>query len=301
MQTEERKNNFEMHELQNDFLSIQVKQVGAELVSLKNKETGIEHIWQGNPEFWTGQAPNLFPVIGILKDGKFMYENKEYTMPKHGFVRHNEHIQLKEKTTDKLVFQLDYSEETLAIYPFKFRFEISFQLNGKSLSVNHQISNLDDKPLYFSLGGHPAFNAPISTNEVYEDYYLEFDRKMNLRTYLLNENGLVSDTTEGILDNEDKIRLHKDLFIDDALIFKNIPSKKVSLKSKNSGSVLSVEYKDFKNLGVWAKPGAPYVCIEPWLGIADVEDTDHNLKTKEGIESLAVGKDFQASYTIDIA
>jgi galactose mutarotase-like enzyme len=290
-----------MHELQNEFLSIKVNPVGAELSSLKNLETGIEHLWQGNPEFWASQAPNLFPVIGVLKEGKFICENKEYQMPKHGFVRHNENIRLKEKTVNKLVFQLECSAETLKIYPFKFRFEISFQLNKKSLTVHHHIFNLDDKPLYFSLGGHPAFNAPISKNEVYEDYYLEFDRKMDLRTYILNEDGLVSDTTEGILDNEDKIRLHKELFAKDALIFKNIPSKKVVLKSRNSGSILSVEYKDFKNLGIWAKPGAPYVCIEPWLGIADVEGTDQNLKTKEGIETLAAGKDFQAAYTIDIS
>ncbi|MBO2544615.1 aldose 1-epimerase family protein [Salegentibacter sp. BDJ18] len=289
-----------MQELKNEFLSIKVNPIGAELSSLKSLETGIEHLWQGNPEFWASQAPNLFPVIGVLKEGKFIFEDKEYQMPKHGFVRHNENIQLKEKTGDKLVFQLDYSAETLEIYPFKFRFEISFQLNKKSLTVHHHIFNLDDKPVYFSLGGHPAFNAPISKNEVYEDYYLEFDRKMDLRTYILSEDGLVSDTTEGILDNEDKIRLHKELFAKDALIFKNIPSKKVVLKSKNSGSILSVEYKDFKNLGIWAKPGAPYVCIEPWLGIADVEGTDQNLKIKEGIEILEANKTFEASYTVNI-
>ncbi|PRX46419.1 aldose 1-epimerase family protein [Salegentibacter salegens] len=289
-----------MHELQNEFLSIKVNPIGAELSSLKNLETGIEHLWQGNPEFWASQAPNLFPVIGVLKEGKFIFEDKEYKMPKHGFVRHNENIQLKEKTENKLVFQLAYSKETLAIFPFKFRFEISFQLNKKSLTVHHKISNLDDKPLYFSLGGHPAFNAPISENEVYEDYYLEFDRKMDLRTHVLCENGLVSDKTVGILDNEDKIRLHKELFAKDALILKKIPSKKIALKSKNLGTVLSVEYKDFKNLGIWAKPGAPYVCIEPWLGIADVEGTDQNLKTKEGIETLEAQKTFEASYTIHI-
>lgn len=289
-----------MHELQNEFLSIKVNPIGAELSSLKNKETGIEHLWQGNPEFWASQAPNLFPVIGVLKNGEYIFDGKTYKMPKHGFIRYNEEIKFKEKTSNSLAFQLEYSEKTLEIYPFKFRFEISFILNEKSLKIKHQVFNLDEKPLYFSLGGHPAFNAPISKNEVYEDYYLEFDRKMDLRTYILSEDGLVSDTTEGILDNEDKIRLHKELFAKDALIFKNIPSKKVMLKSKNSGSILSVEYKDFKNLGIWAKPGAPYVCIEPWLGIADIEGTDQNLKTKEGIQTLAAGKDFQAAYTIDI-
>ncbi|TDN87647.1 galactose mutarotase-like enzyme [Salegentibacter sp. 24] len=290
-----------MHELQNEFLSIKVNSIGAELSSLKNLETGIEHLWQGSPEFWASRAPNLFPVIGVLKDGEFLFEGKAYKMPKHGFIRHNEEMRLKVKTPNSLIFELEYSQKTLEIYPFKFKFEISFTLHEKSLKIHHSIINLDEKPLYFSLGGHPAFNAPIEEGEVYEDFYLEFDRKMDLSTHLLNEKGLVMDKTEGILDNEDKIRLQKDLFAKDALIFQNIPSKKVALKNKNTGIILSVEYSDFSNLGIWAKPGAPYVCIEPWLGMADVESTDKNLKTKEGIQMLESKKEFEASYKINIS
>jgi galactose mutarotase-like enzyme len=215
-------------------------------------------------------------------------------------VRYNENLQLKFQSEDELIYELKYSEETLEKYPFKFNFQIGFKLENKSLVINHRIENVDENVMYFSLGGHPAFNAPISVNEAYEDYYLEFDRKMDLRTYLLNEEGLISENTRGILDNEDKIGLTKELFNKDALIFKNIPSKKVALKSKNSGTVLSVEYSDFKNLGIWAKPGAPYVCIEPWLGIADVEGTDQNLKTKEGIEQLEPEEVFEVSYRINI-
>jgi galactose mutarotase-like enzyme len=290
-----------MHELQNEFLSIKVNSIGAELSSLKNLETGIEHLWQGNPEFWASRAPNLFPVIGVLKEGEFLFEGKAYKMPKHGFIRYNKEMRLKVKTPNSLIFELEYSQKTLEIYPFKFKFEISFTLHEKSLKIHHSIINLDEKPLYFSLGGHPAFNAPIEKDEVYEDFYLEFDRKMDLSTHLLNEKGLVMDKTEGILDNEDKIRLQKDLFAKDALIFQNIPSKKVALKNKNTGIILSVEYSDFSNLGIWAKPGAPYVCIEPWLGMADVEHTDKNLKTKEGIQLLEGYKEFEASYTITLS
>lgn len=289
-----------IHKINNDILSIAVKPTGAELSSLKNLNTGIEHLWQGNSEFWTGQAPNLFPVMGLLKDGEFTYEGKAYQMPKHGFVRHNENIKLKEETAHKLVFELEFSEETLKIYPFKFRFQISYTLNQNKLEVAHKLVNLDEKSLYFSLGGHPAFNAPISSNEAYEDYYLEFDQKLDLRTHLLDQNGLVSTKTEGVLDNQDKIKLHKNLFDNDALIFKNIQSKKVSLKSQNSGEILNVEYSNFKNLGIWAKPGAPYVCIEPWLGIADLADTNKDFTTKEGIEKLESNTDFTAVYTITI-
>lgn len=286
--------------LQNEHLSISVLEKGAELCSIKNLETGKEHIWQADPEIWSSHAPNLFPIIGVLKDGQYFYKGEAYYMPKHGMVRHNENIRLKEKTEDKLVFELIYSEESLKSYPFKFNFQIIYKLKGKKLQIAHRITNLDSKIMFFSLGGHPAFNAPINTEEKYADCYLEFDQNMNLDTHILNNEGLLSQKTQRILQNEKKIELHEHLFDDDALIFKNITSKEVALKSQLSGTILTVEYSDFKNLGVWAKPGAPYVCIEPWLGIADVEGTDQNLETKEGILQLEAGKEFKAAYTIAV-
>jgi galactose mutarotase-like enzyme len=119
-----------------------VNPVGAELSSLKNLETEVEHLWQGNPEFWASQAPNLFPVIGVLKNGEFFFDGRTYKMPKHGFIRYNEEIQLKERTESKLTFQMEHSKKTLEIYPFKFRFEVSFILKGKRFSIwmkNHFI------------------------------------------------------------------------------------------------------------------------------------------------------------------
>ena len=289
------------HSIENEFLKITVKETGAELCSILNKENNKEYIWQADPEIWGSHAPNLFPIIGVIKDGKYYFEEKEYSVPKHGFIRHNENIRLKERTNHQLVFELLYSEETLEMYPFKFDFRIAFTLDGKSLEVNHHIINLDEKPIYFSLGGHPAFNIQHFENEKIEDYALVFDKKMNLETYVLNEEGLVSSTTENVLKNEHSIKLTEHIFDKDALIFKNIKSKKVDLVSEKNGKILSVEFKDFRNLGIWAKPGAPYVCIEPWLGIADVEGTDQDLKNKEGIIKLEVENEFNADYTISIA
>lgn len=261
----------------------------------------MEHIWQADPEIWSSHAPNLFPVIGVLKEGKYYHEGVEYEMPKHGFVRYNENVRLKEKASKRLVFELIYSEESLKTYPFKFDFRISFTLKEKSLEINHSVINLDSRPIFFSLGGHPAFNICLFEGEDISDYSIEFDKEMNLRKHILNEEGLVSDQTEPVLDNEKRIRLTKRIFNNDALIFKDIPSKKAELVSRKNGRILSIEYKDFKNLGIWAKPEAPYVCIEPWLGIADVEKTDQNLKNKEGIIKLMPAKEFNASYTINLA
>src|SRR5690606_13178174 len=121
----------------------------------------------------------------------------------------------------------------------------------------------------FSIGGHPAFNVPLNEDGAYEDHYLEFDRKLDLETNLLTEDGLISSRKRTVTRNDSLINLHKDLFNKDALIFRNIKSKNVDLVSKTSGKILSVEFQDFRDLGIWAKPAAPFVCIEPWLGHAD--------------------------------
>ncbi|MDR5590700.1 aldose 1-epimerase family protein [Christiangramia sp. SM2212] len=288
------------HSIENDFLKISVKETGAELCSIINKENDIEYIWQADPKIWGSHAPNLFPIIGEIKNGKYFYEGKEYSVPKHGFIRHNENIRLKERSEHQLVFELLYSEETLEMYPFKFDLRIAFTIDGKNLEVSHHLINLDEKPIYFSLGGHPAFNIQLFNNENIDDYSLQFDRKMDLKTYILNDDGLVSSETKEILKNDHTIKLTENIFDEDALIFKNINSNKVDLVSAKHGKILSVEYKDFKNLGIWAKPGAPYVCIEPWLGIADVEDTNQNLKDKEGIEVLNEGEEINHFYMIQI-
>ncbi|WP_417886114.1 aldose 1-epimerase family protein [Zunongwangia sp.] len=290
-----------MYTLKNKQLHVGIQQKGVELCSIKNLENNKEYIWQANPEIWGSHAPNLFPIIGVLKDGQYKFKGSLYDMPKHGFIRNNDNLEVKNQTKTSITFILKSSEELSKIYPFKFEFELTFTLNGKTIEVTHLVKNLDNQTMYFQVGGHPAFNAPLFDNEAYEDYYLEFDQKLSLESYILAESGLVSNETKTITENDSKIKLSKDLFNEDALIFKDIPSKNVVLKSNKHGEILSVSYKDFKNLGVWAKPGAPYVCIEPWLGIADVEGTNQNIETKEGIITLGSEKDFSASYKISIA
>lgn len=288
------------HSAENEHLKIQVKEEGAELCSLISKKTGIEHTWQADPDIWGSHAPNLFPVIGVLKEGSFMFEGKEYSMPKHGFIRHNNNLILKERADHRLVFELIYSEDSLKIYPFKFDFKIEFELKENKLIVSHYVANLDSKTMYFSLGGHPAFNICLFETESIEDYSIEFDHPLSLDRILLNDDGLISRQTEPVLQNERKIKLNQQIFDRDALIFENIGSKIATLKSRDHGTILSMEYPDFNDLGIWAKPGAKYVCIEPWLGMADVEGTSGELKDKKGIIALEATKEFVASYSIEI-
>ncbi|APG59162.1 aldose 1-epimerase family protein [Christiangramia salexigens] len=289
-----------MYTIENDHLKIEVHEKGAELCSILNKKNNLEYIWQADPAIWGSSAPNLFPVIGVLKDGFFKFEGERYEMPKHGLIRNNPQIHLKERSQNQLVFEYIYSTETLKLYPFKFNFKIAFTLREQKLEVSHHIINLDSREMLFSLGGHPAFNIQHLEGEKISDYFLEFDHELSLNTFPLNEAGLVKNEAQPFTENDTKLWLTKNIFDHDALIFKNIASKKVSLNSKKYGKWLSLTYSDFKNLGVWAKPGAPYVCIEPWLGIADTEDTDQNFKNKEGLLSLSPAGEYTAEYTIEI-
>lgn len=287
--------------LENNQLKIAVKKIGAELCKITSVKNNTEFMWDANTEVWGSYAPNLFPIIGALKDDSYIFENQIYHLPKHGMVRNNNNVVIHEQTTDSLTFKLTYNEDSLKNYPFKFEFYITYKLANNAIEVLHTVKNVDDKPMYFSVGGHPAFKCPVFEDENYEDYFLEFEHAENSKTHLINmANGLISTETKPILNNTNKIPLTHNLFNEDALIFKDLKSKKVALKSKNHGEVLSISYNDFPYLGIWAKPTGNYVCIEPWLGIADDEDTNQDFKTKEGILKLNAGDTFKATYTIEI-
>ena len=290
-----------MYSITNDLLKVQVKAKGAELCRITSVKNNTEFMWNADPDIWGNHAPNLFPVIGELKNNALLYDKEYYKMTKHGFIRNNDDIVLINNTANSLSFELVYNEKTLSIYPFKFKFAITFTLVDNNIEVKHTVENIDNKALYFSLGGHPAFNCPVFDNENYHDYYLEFEQIENSSRHLINlSNGLISSKTRQVFNNSNILPLSHDMFNEDALIFKNLKSRKVSLKNINIGEVLSVSFNDFNYLGIWAKPNANFVCIEPWLGLADHEDTNQKLEEKEGIIKLDVGNTFSASYKIAI-
>ena len=290
-----------MHHLKNSFLNINIKPKGVELCNITSVKNNTEFMWQADSEIWGSHAPNLFPIIGSLKDDSYIYDNKTYPMTKHGFVRKNEAFSIKNSSKTDITFLLNSNDDLYKMYPFLFEFEISYKLVDNVLTINHQVKNLDHKPLYFSVGGHPAFKCPLYSDEKYTDYSLEFEKAESSQSYVLNtESGLVTERTKPVFANSTSINLHQNLFNEDALIFKDLKSKKVTLKHLNKGPILSVTFRDFPFLGIWAKPNAPYVCIEPWLGIADSETTNQKIEEKEGIIALDTGKVFNASYSIEV-
>jgi galactose mutarotase-like enzyme len=290
-----------MFALENNKLKISVNQIGAELCEIKSVKHKTDFMWDANPAVWGSFAPNLFPIIGALKEDTYTFENIKYTLPKHGFIRNNNQVKLLEQTPNSLSFGLTYSDDSLKIYPFKFEFYLTYKLSDNKIDVIHTVKNVDNKTMYFSVGGHPAFKCPVFKDENYEDYSLEFETIENSKNHLINmENGLISSKTQSLFNNSNTIPLNHELFNADALVYKDLKSRKVSLKSANKGKILSVNFPDFSYLGIWAKPNGNYVCIEPWLGIADSETTNQNIKDKEGILTIAQNKTFTATYTIEI-
>ena len=290
-----------MHTLKNNHLKLTINPVGAELCGISSVKTNTEFMWDANPNVWGSYAPNLFPIIGALKNDTYLFGGKPYQLPKHGMVRNNKAVVLHEETPNSLTFKLSYSEDSLKVYPFLFEFYITYKLINNTIEVLHTINNVDDNPMYFSVGGHPAFKCPVFDDEAYEDYSLLFEHTETSKTHLINmANGLISNQTKPLLQASNTLPLTHELFNDDALIFKDLQSKQVTLHSKTHGNILTVSYPDFNYLGIWAKPTGNYVCIEPWLGIADSEDTNQDFTTKEGIIKLDAGNSFNASYSIEI-
>lgn len=287
-----------MNTLKNDYLQIKVKDTGSELSSIVANDK--EYLWQGNPEFWGGQAPILFPFVGRFKNDQYLHKGKVYSVPQHGFYRKNENVTLVNKAVDCLSYALISSEETLKVYPFHFEIINNYSIEKNVISIVHEIKNTGNETMYFSIGEHPAFNCSLlNPKESFENCSIEFNEIENAEIHLI-QGGLISNTTESLLTNTNILELNSTSFDKDALVFKKMNSKRATLIHSTEGKLVTLNYKDFPMLGIWSKPNAPFVCIEPWLGIADSVNSNQKIEEKEGIISLEKGKIFTASYSIEI-
>lgn len=285
--------------IENEFLKVAIDTTGAQLSSLYNKATGVELMWQAG-EAWPWHSPTLFPVIGSLINNQILVDGKGYDLTqRHGFARHSEFL-LLESNSKQAKFSLPYSEKTMAIYPYKFDFHVIYDLIDNALRVTFKVINLDDKTIYFSVGGHPAFNIPFHKGENYEDYYLEFETEEPLQEHLLSANGFFSGEVRPVKLDGKNLQLTRDLFINDALIFKHMKSRQVTIRSHKHDESVSVQFPHFNYLGIWAKTGSDFVCIEPWLGCADTEGEQKEFSQKEGMQHAEHGHVFEASYYISI-
>lgn len=276
--------------------SIAVKQQGAELSSFRTPG-GTELLWQADPAIWPRHAPNLFPIVGRLRDDSFAFRDKAYPLKQHGFARDTD-FAITGNQPGHLTFRLEPSTATRAIYPFEFVLDIEYRLAGRKLSTTYHVRNPGNSPLPFSLGAHPAFACAWQHGDTVSDYFLEFSQAENTRTHLL-ENGLLSGQSLPLLEGTDRIRLTPHTFDRDALILLDHQSRAVTLRRHDDPRQLTVAFPEFPHLGIWSKPGAPFVCIEPWIGHADPVTATGNLFAKSGMIVLNAGKTFSATFSIE--
>ena len=281
-----------IHYIENDQIRVGVKEFGGELTSFFDKTNGFEYLWQGDPDVWSGQSPVLFPVIGRLKDDGYTLGGVRYDCPKHGVARKRP-FRVVENTGERLVLLQEEDENTLKSFPYKYKLYEIFTVEGRTLRVELRVENSDRKTMYFGVGAHPGFNCRVGD-------ILEFSQKETLRTEMIDmELCLRKTETFPVLENDDKIEITEHIFDSDALILKDVKSEYITLHAFGGERDVKFSYSA-PYLGIWAKPGAPYVCLEPWCGVDDSTASDGIFETKEGNNSIGPGETFSLFWSAEI-
>jgi galactose mutarotase-like enzyme len=281
------------HTIQNGQLTVTASAVGAELFSIRDA-AGTERLWQGDPAVWAGRAPVLFPVVGGLHGDAYELDGKRYEMGKHGFAR-GSLFEVEEQSAGAMAFVLRDNDETRAAYPFRFELWVRFALSENRLTVEYEVANGDTRPMPFQLGAHEAYACPGGI----EGFAVAFEQPETLHRYELDGNFLSGETTPW-LTNADRMPLRDADFERDAIVFLNARSDTVTLVSLADARRVDVSFPDFETLMFWTKPGAPYICIEPWCGSADFADGSAELMKRYRIQVLAPGEAFVRRHVITI-
>lgn len=277
--------------ISNSTLTATINTLGAELISLvKNNKN---YIWQVDETYWNKTSPILFPIVGRLKNDSYSFNGKKYQLPRHGFAR-NMDFSFDKKSDSQVIFELNESEETKTNYPFDFKLLVAYTFMENELVIEYFVRNQSDEVLPFSIGAHPAF----AISDKFENYSLQFNKEDTFETNHLENESFNGKTTLVEMENN-SISLNYALFEKDALVFKQLKSNEVILKNKDK-AILKVNFDHFPYLGIWTKENAPFLCIEPWCGLADSSNHNGDFEEKEGINYLSAGEDFLRAIRIGI-
>ncbi|WEV71598.1 aldose 1-epimerase family protein [Lactobacillus sp. ESL0785] len=283
--------------IKNSILQVVISSKGAEIQSIKSQHNGYEYIWQADPNVWGRHAPVLFPIVGRLKDDEYTYQGKTYHMAQHGFARDLE-FTVERQAAESITFLLHDTEQTREIYPFKFELRVNYNLLNNLLEENFTVTNKSAGEMIFGIGGHPGFNIPTTKAITKEDYY--FCTQPSVARIQIPLKGAYLDwSNRSLASTNSLITLSDHLFKNDALIFQlHGHDNKVSLRTETSDFHVNVWLRNAPFVGVWSQypKTADYVCIEPWWGIADREDTSGKLEEKYGMNHLEPGAEFHAGF-----
>ena len=285
-----------LYTLEHPEASITVSSHGAELHSFRTPDR--EWMWEGDPQLWGRHTPTCFPWCGKLKDGYFIHKGEKYEGGQHGFARDMEHI-LTEETGDALTFRLDWNEETLKQYPWKFSLETRHQLTGTTLATTYQVTNLDQEPMPFQVGFHFAFSCPFTPGAGTDSCRLRFEQPENF-TEVITKGGFVAGrrprfTGQQVIDLDDH------LFDVDSICFTGLTSQWAQIEEPATDRTLRVSFPGFPQVLIWSKPGPMrFLAIEPWHGLPDTLEADHNLFHRPSVVVLQPGESFSCTQTVEI-
>ena len=282
--------------IENEHLRASFNSKGAELQRITGVDSGTEYLWSGDADYWPKFSPVLFPIIGALKENTYQFEGEKYVLPRHGFARDMD-FEVEKLSELEILFTLKSSTETLKVYPFEFKLGLRYKIFGASVCCTYEISNLARKELLFSIGGHPAFAAPLNKQGIYNDYFLQFNADDALTFHIIEDN-LISNKTITLNLDDKRLYLKHELFYNDALVIKNLKSNSISVMNTKNYNGINFKFENFPYFGIWAAKDADFVCLEPWCGIADSVNHNQQLKDKEGIITLAPLGEWQRTWQV---
>lgn len=285
--------SFEVSDEQSSWLSLtsadltaQVDPCGAQLSTLRDR-AGRDLLWNGDPSVWSGRAPLLFPIVGALAGGSYRLGSKIQRLPRHGFAR-GMVFEVVEAAAASATLRLKADEASFRAYPFRFELDVNFALDGPTLSVVMSVRNMGVDAMPASFGYHPAFRWPLPYGQARSSHFIEFDRDEPAPIRRVNTEGLLTPQRHPTPISARRLALADALFQDDVVIFDAIRSRSVTYGA-DAGPRIRVSYPDAPYLGVWTKPGANFICIEPWQGVADPEGFSGDFRAKPGVFTVAAG------------
>lgn len=288
--------------IQNENLSVTVSSLGAELLSIKSKDSKniIEYLWQGDEKYWGGRSPVLFPYVGRLTDGKYKMDKEVYSMRIHGLAQYYEH-EIVEKNDSFITYEFKYSEETLNQYPRKFVLQTTYSIVENRIIVHYNVKNCDSKIMYFGIGGHPGFNVPIDKNKKFEDYFIQFDKSCKMRKVCFSDTCFpTGEYLDFVLDENGRLPLIHDLFDNDAIVLTDMGNE-VSLECNDGSHKVKVRFSGISYLGLWHRPktDAPYVCIEPWCTLPSRDKVVEEFETQPGLIKLEANDSYDVDWSME--
>ena len=278
-------------------LFAEISPLGAQLSTLRDS-AGRDLLWNGDPSVWAGRAPLLFPIVGTLAGGSYRLGSKSYPLSRHGFAR-GKLFETLSATSSAAVFRLRADDATFALYPFRFELDVSFALAGATLSVTASVRNVGNEALPASLGFHPGFRWPLPFGQARESHFIQFEANEPAPVRRINSDGLLSAEPHPTPVVRSRLALADALFNEDVVILDQVKSRAV-LYGAAEAPQIEIQFPDSPYLGIWTKPGAPFICIEPWQGVTDPAGFSGDLRQKPGIFTVAPGASHSLSMTITL-